>query len=84
MKSYALTTIDNPFDPRTQFTDWYNFDESKGYHTCSLLARVAITSSELSELDQSQAVLMAIEEIIKFDGTGLYKMLEFEEDEPEE
>ena len=36
-----ITTNDNPFDFFTQFDDWYLFDESKGYHTCSLVARVA-------------------------------------------
>ena len=30
---YMLTTIDNPFNPFTNFDDWYAFDTSKGYNT---------------------------------------------------
>lgn len=28
-----LTTEDNPFDPFTQYDEWYAFDYEKGYHT---------------------------------------------------
>lgn len=30
---FALTTFDNPYDPFEQFTQWFMFDEEKGYHT---------------------------------------------------
>ena len=36
----ALTTIDNPYDPITDFDNWYLYDEQKGYHTSSYLARL--------------------------------------------
>lgn len=70
---YHLTTIDNPFNPFTQFDDWYNFDESNGYHTCSYLARVIKTSDELSEIDQQEAYESAIDEIIKYNILGIYR-----------
>ena len=41
-----LTTNDNPFDFFEQFDDWYKFDESKGYCTCSLIARITKQISE--------------------------------------
>ena len=52
----ALTTTDNPFDPFTQFDKWFAFDEAKGYHSCSYLARIARTSDEFSAEDQQREI----------------------------
>lgn len=73
MTETMLTTIDNPFDPFTQFDEWFAFDEAKGYHTCAYLARIAKTSDELSEADEEVAVEAAIDEIVKFNILGIYK-----------
>ena len=73
MARTMLTTIDNPFDPFTQFDEWFAFDEDNGYHTCAYLARITVTSDELSEADEDQAIENAIDEIIKFNLLGLYK-----------
>lgn len=61
-----LTTVDNPFDPNKQFDEWFSFDEQKGYHSCSYLARVAQTTSEMSDADVNEAVDRAIIEICRF------------------
>ena len=66
-KQFALTTTDNPFDPITQFDQWYAYDEEKGYHTCSYLARIAATSPELSDTDNDLEIERAIDEIIHYD-----------------
>jgi hypothetical protein len=68
-----LTTLDNPYDPFKQFDEWYAFDESMGYHTCSYVARIAKTSDELSEEDESLAIEQAIDEIISLNVLGIYK-----------
>ena len=68
-----LTTVDNPFDPFTQFDEWNSYDEQKGYYTCSYLARFAYTSSDLSNTDQSIAVNEAIDEIVKSNPLGIYR-----------
>ena len=68
-----LTTIDNPFNPFTQFDEWFAFDESKGYHTCSYLARITKGSYELSEADDVLAQELAIDEIIKINVLGIYR-----------
>lgn len=73
MKQVMLTTTDNPFDPFTQFEDWYKFDESKGYFTCSYLARITKSSEELSETDERFAIELAINEIVDLNVLGLYK-----------
>ena len=68
-----LTTVDNPFDPITQFDDWYEYDESKGYCTSGYVARIAKTSDDLSKNDQDLAIQSAIDEIISMNSDGFYK-----------
>lgn len=68
-----LTTIDNPFDPFTQFDDWFEFDESSGYHSTALLARVVDGSDELSDADQELALEQGIDEIVSDIGPNLYR-----------
>jgi hypothetical protein len=70
--TYMLTTFDNPYDPFTQFDEWYAMDESLGYHTTSYLARIVVTSDELSESDQVVARELAIDEIIEVNINGMY------------
>lgn len=48
MRTAMLTTDDNPFDPFTQWDQWYAYDESHHYGSCEYLARVAKTSPDLS------------------------------------
>lgn len=70
---YMLTTVDNPFDPFTQFTQWFAFDTASGYHTASFLARIAKTSDELSDVDQRLAIQSAIDEIVRENVSGVHK-----------
>lgn len=72
MEEYMLTTSDNPFDPFTQFDEWYAFDVRHGYNTCAYLARVLVTSDELSEEDQDMALDTAINAILELNVTGNY------------
>lgn len=72
-KKCALTTFDNPFDPFKQFVSWFLFDEEKGYHTCSILARFARTSDAMSDSENYAEVERAIDEIIKHDYENKYK-----------
>ena len=67
-----LTTLDNPFDPFTQFDDWYAWDERAGYHTTSILARIVQTSHELSDVDQDLAIERAIDECVKENVLGVF------------
>lgn len=41
MEKYMITTSDNPFNPFTQWDDWYFYDLSQGYNTCERLARLS-------------------------------------------
>ena len=73
IKECMLTTLDNPFDPFDQYEDWYAYDSRMGYHTPSFLARLVVTSSELSPADTAFAIEMAIDDIIKYDPLDMYK-----------
>lgn len=74
-KQYMLTTEDNPFSPITQYEEWFAYDAQLGYHTPAYLARIVVTSDELSEADQAVAVELAIDEIIaEHDGTFYQKI----------
>jgi hypothetical protein len=72
-KRHMLTTIDNPFDPWTQFDSWNTWDENAGYYTLAFQARIVRTSPALSEPDQDLAIEQAIDEIIRENVLGLYK-----------
>jgi hypothetical protein len=76
MALHMLTTIDNPHNPFTHYDEWAQFDQSSGYNTPEFLARLTITSSELSEADQDMAIELAIEEIVRENVNGMYKKVE--------
>lgn len=73
MQLHMLTTIDNPYDPFTQWDDWYGFDSLHGYYTPAFLARITRSSDELSDQDQDLALEQAIDEIVKENVLGIYK-----------
>lgn len=73
MDQHMLTTIDNPYDPFTRFDEWYEFDVSSGYNTAAYLARIVVTSDELSEADQDLALEQAIDEIVNENVLGRYR-----------
>ena len=71
----ALTTFDNPYDPFTQFENWFLFDVEKGYNSCGYLGRIARTSDELTDEENNEAIEAAIDEIIKYDFQNIYKKI---------
>jgi hypothetical protein len=73
MVEHMLTTVDNPYDPFTQFDDWYAYDTASGYNSSALLARVVRLSDELSEADQSAAIESAIDEVVQFNASGVHR-----------
>lgn len=71
----ALTTTDNPYDPLDEFAEWYTWDCTNGYHTCSYLARIARTSEELTEEENLEERERAIDEICELNITGNYRKI---------
>ena len=73
MNDVMLTTVDNPFDPFTQWDEWKRFDEDMKYYTCEYLARIAKTSDDLSDADNESAIEDAINEIVSLNILGVYQ-----------
>ena len=74
-----LTTIDNPYDPFTQFDEWKQFDEDeKGYNSLAYLARISQATIDMPEKQYNQEVESAINEIVYYDLLGLYKKVKKE------
>lgn len=72
MADYMLTTVDNPFNPWLQWDEWLAFDEQQGYYTNALLARMTVTSEELSDVDQGLDIDEAVDRILEMDYLGNY------------
>lgn len=79
MALFAITTVDNPYDPIEDFDSWYQFDMSKGYNSCALLDRLALTSDQLTDKENQREIERAIDEIIKYDVLNIYKKIKKEE-----
>lgn len=75
-----LSTFDNPFNPFDDFDSWFQYDSDKGYNSCSYLARIARTSDQLSDEENSQEIERAIDEIIKYDFMNIYTKVKGEEE----
>jgi hypothetical protein len=70
---YMLTTVDNPFNPFTEFEEWLDYDTRMGYGTASFLDRVVKMSNEISTPDQALAIQHAIDEIVKENVSGMWR-----------
>lgn len=72
LSNRMLTTIDNPFDPYTQFDEWNAYDIQKGYNTLAYIDRVAYNSSDLPSEMQDRIYDEAIREILDMNILGIY------------
>lgn len=68
-----ITTNDNPYNPFTQFDDWFMFDIEKGYYTCSYLARIATIADDMTQKEEDAEIERAIDEIIEYNPLKVYK-----------
>ena len=76
---FMLSTVDNPYNPFIQFDEWLDFDTYKGYNTCGVLARITLSSDELSEVDQSLAIQAAMDELVLNDPLGIFMKVKKED-----
>ena len=69
-KMVRVTTTDNPFDPFTEWDEWYFYDLSKGYSTCERLDRLSNTSSQLSDELNNEELEQAIDQMVETGAVG--------------
>lgn len=73
-KQVWITTLDNPFDPFTQFDRWFNFDQQKGYRTCERVARLAHCNPDnLTQKENQELVNQAIVTLCETFGADVYR-----------
>jgi hypothetical protein len=72
-KEYMLTTVDNPYNPFTDFNAWLAFDIRMGYNSSAFLARIAMLPEDLPEPYQSLAIQSAIDEIVRENVSGMWR-----------
>ncbi len=64
---FLLTTVDNPYNPFTQWSKWYYEDQRLGHDTPGLLARF---SSASNESFNDEANDKAMSEIVRYNFSG--------------
>lgn len=67
-----LTTVDNVWNPFTNFDEWFAFDITNEHYSCQRLAKLALISEELSEEENRQEIERAVDRIIELDPTKEY------------
>lgn len=71
-----ITTLDNPFNPQTQYDEWYEYDLMLGYNTTQRLARMIDYLVKTLKIDDPDLVTdMAMLEIIRLDPLKQYTIL---------
>lgn len=73
-KDFWISYDKNPYNPFTQFDDWYQFDITFGYDICGLIAHFAPTSDEnLTEFENNELIDSAINRVMDLyeDSLGL-------------
>lgn len=68
-----LTTVDNPYDPETQWREWLMYDMIR-YNSCAYLDRIAHISDAMSEEEIASEIERGIDEIVKYNPM-LYKKI---------
>ncbi len=73
----VLTTIDNPYDPKTEYYKWKQWDEESGYYTEAYVARLLMMEKEFDIDDELVVVALTnkvINDILENDPLNIYAL----------
>ena len=83
MRKVTITTVDNPYDPEKEFSDWYKYDEAHMYGTSEHLANLVGNIDNLPDDEYWKTVEEAIDFMIEhqhmYRKENFYKKIVFEE-----
>ena len=78
---YMLTTVDNPWNPWTNFDDWLLFDKTNHYYTCEMLAKYCTANDDALGSDfVEEEWEICLDELIQADHLGLYMKIAKDDD----
>lgn len=81
IQDLVLTTVDNPYNPHTQYEQWRRWDIENEYYTESFLARMLDLPLDMDlddELSINILTIRAIQDIIDNDDANIYKLVSAE------
>lgn len=64
-KRVMLTTPDNPYNPFTDFDQWFRYDVGAGYNTPMRLASISQTSELFSDEENNASIEEAINQLMQ-------------------
>ena len=73
MSECRITTLDNPYNPFTDFDNWHQFDEEHGYCTCGLIVRLGIFDDDMPPGILHDEFERVVDEIYEYNILGIYK-----------
>lgn len=75
----VLTTVDNPYNPKTDYVNWQIWDHENGYDTEQYLARIIMIDNPNIDIDDEvalkQASRDAIQSILDNDVINVYAIV---------
>ena len=72
MADYTLTTFDNPWNPFTDFKQWFDRDHALGHYTLEKMAVFCITSPYLDDEDNEYLIDEGVKEFLLLNPDGIH------------
>lgn len=73
-----LTTMDNPYSPKTEYDEWKQWDEDNGYNTESYIARL-MSFEGFNDIDDEFTIELlttkVVNDILNNDTEGIYRLV---------
>lgn len=75
----VLTTIDNPYNPKTNYDDWKQWDEDNGYYTEAYVGRLIVMEEEEFDVDDvfvlNDLIEKVYQDVLENDVLGVYMLI---------